>query len=264
MSKKHGFTLVELLVVIGIIAVLVGILLPAANLVRQQAYKVKCQSNMRMLGTAIIQYETNWSGFIPYCNWDNGVDDTSEFAYGWLFASPTYRIHYPASFGIDGAWGGLPHPPPNGVMTGSIWQYTGTVEIYHCPADNPDFYTGTEWLTSYLMNGSQCGFGKYGNAGSNLSIPGAKVTQVDSITDDVILWEAVEQLFQGQSLTGAVWNDGSSYPSEEVLAARHRKGANVLFLDNHVEWWEPSNWSYAVNFYPRGQLWWSPFSTDGH
>ena len=90
------------------------------------------------------------------------------------------------------------------------------------------------------------------------------MTQVDSITDDVLLWEALEQTYQNQTLTGAVWNDGSSYPTEEVLSARHRKGANLLFLDSHVEWWEPSTWKGWVNFYPRGRLWWSPFSKDGH
>jgi prepilin-type processing-associated H-X9-DG protein/prepilin-type N-terminal cleavage/methylation domain-containing protein len=61
-----GFTLVELLVVIGIIAVLISVLLPALSRARQSGNQVKCMANMRSLGTALQMYASEQKGFLPY------------------------------------------------------------------------------------------------------------------------------------------------------------------------------------------------------
>lgn len=60
-----GFTLVELLVVIGIISLLVSILLPALNKARQQANLIYCQSNMKQIGQMLQIYRTESNGFYP-------------------------------------------------------------------------------------------------------------------------------------------------------------------------------------------------------
>ena len=67
-KQKNAFTLIELLVVISIIAVLMAIMMPALNRVRQQGQAVVCSSNLKQLGVGFILYSQTYEDFIPPVN----------------------------------------------------------------------------------------------------------------------------------------------------------------------------------------------------
>src|SRR2546423_1468301 len=72
--SRAAFTLVELLVVIGIIALLISILLPTLNKAREAANVVKCLSNLRQMGQANTLYISQWKGWAVPGILGNGTD----------------------------------------------------------------------------------------------------------------------------------------------------------------------------------------------
>ena len=74
-SNQAGFTLVELLVVIGIIAVLISLLLPALNKARRAEALVSCSSNLRQIGTGWMMYSNANRDWWPVLKFNDGSID---------------------------------------------------------------------------------------------------------------------------------------------------------------------------------------------
>lgn len=126
--RKNGFTLVELLVVIGIIALLISILLPALNKARRQAVQVQCESNMRQIGQAMAMYSAaNNGAMIPGIIWNsNGPSGLNNDAWAFLLVQGKYlpdpHLNFTAPSGVADANNVLVCP----AVRSSMVAYTGS------------------------------------------------------------------------------------------------------------------------------------------
>ncbi len=127
MAVKHkGFTLIELLVVISIIALLVGILMPALGAARKSALDLKCKTQLRQFGIGFIAYATDSRDTLPTNGFGRPIGVTSGplSTVSWLL--DTTRDVFPNERFQDFV---------DAPDEGSIFPYVGeTRELYRCPA----------------------------------------------------------------------------------------------------------------------------------
>jgi prepilin-type N-terminal cleavage/methylation domain-containing protein/prepilin-type processing-associated H-X9-DG protein len=125
---RAGFTLIELLVVIAIIGILVGLLLPAVQKVRESANRVKCQNNLKQLGLAVHNYHVTYE-YLP-TNWElypltPGTNETYP-EWSWLARILPFieqdALYHQANI-------------PNNSLAASAASCATVVKTFLCPAD---------------------------------------------------------------------------------------------------------------------------------
>jgi prepilin-type N-terminal cleavage/methylation domain-containing protein/prepilin-type processing-associated H-X9-DG protein len=230
MNKKKGFTLVELLVVIGIIAVLVAFLLPALGTARKQANSVACMSNLKQIGVGFMMYANNNRGVLPPLSETKPSNPVNRAQSG---------MHW---FEFLGEQGYLPQGWVGDPMT-SKGYLTG---IWRCPEVTDDMLAMSGsygWGGGYGVMGNSNYIFRYLSPVVTGHIGGPKLVRVKRASDrwlvgdsgrwmnnrDVLLPWANVYPPKPNYLTIAA-GSGSDQP-----ARRHKDRANVCFFDGHVE-----------------------------
>src|SRR5262249_14956136 len=153
---RTGFTLVELLVVLAIIGVLIGLLLPAVQKIRDAAGRIKCANNLRQIGSALSTYKEAWGHSPPGLQgfqspWERPPNHGTHFLWSWLAELLPY-IEQDNLYKQADAWSrqsnaDAPYTTFYWCSWGDYWtgwQNTGTpnpafgtlIDIYLCPADS--------------------------------------------------------------------------------------------------------------------------------
>ena len=258
---KSGFTLVELLVVIGIIAVLIGVLLPALNVARQQAQSIQCLSNMRQLGTAFVLYVNDNHGWMPSCD-TCGPNTPTQFWSGATSATQTPL--WPAGVSATQTWVGWVDsgPAESALENGTLWKYIHNAGLYKCPSDtNP--YRNRSYSINYLICMSANDTGSLLHSIVNWNKWKVyKVTQVPNSANAITFVE--EGAPQNSTDPALQWNGGgweqnpvgAHFPSDwiDTVVSWHRNGANFAFVDGHAEYWRWTD-TRTINYLKDDPAW---------
>jgi prepilin-type N-terminal cleavage/methylation domain-containing protein len=263
-NRRGAFTLVELLVVIGIIALLVSILLPTLNRAREQARRTQCLSNLRSIGQMIHMYANLNKGQIPIGSSASAANYAGNVANYFL----ARRENPPTSFRCVGLGmlysQGLMGQAGNPGMNASA---TDEGSVFYCPSQVEDSEWGYDtqenpWITRMLAAGAASTNTSYSSRGTDPTsqlpantpttlgqngvcfmarTPAADPTNVGGYIPVNQLGLKTKMMNVARLKSRAIVSDlpfgapGGSTPFGRIVFA-HKVGVNVLSADSSARW----------------------------
>jgi prepilin-type N-terminal cleavage/methylation domain-containing protein/prepilin-type processing-associated H-X9-DG protein len=223
---QRAFTLVELLIVIVVIAILAGLLLPTLSKAKTQAAMIGCLNSLKQLQVAAHLYALDHEDSLLPNNFVYDIRTQAPMVPGFDASSSWC----PGLATVDAS--------PTNIERGALFLYTGSIALYHCPADK-----------GKATNGTPPGLPRLRSYGLSLSINGVPIApenrapsfQKESEIDDpgparlftfIDLHEQEGDSNFGVPPAGWFLEYWWSWPG-----ARHNQGCNLSFADGHVKRW---------------------------
>ncbi len=233
---KYGFTLVELLVVVAIIALLIAILMPQLRSARDQAKRVKCMAHLRAIGIALRTYANDNRQYLP------GYNTMGRHGFRIAPRTKLYPAAAEESWGIQSVLeaGKGPEVLPNGLA-------------YPVPVDQPVYLTGSgdTWIcpSNTGLTGFEGEWAKWGNtytyrknSGGTYNID--KLAMTAAGVKNPLVWDNYKDLPGESGFIGPFPGPGYRIPLEDQKAP-HRSGGvssrsvtsywQAVFADGHCE-----------------------------
>ena len=220
--RRRAFTLVELLVVIGIIGLLISIIMPALNKAREQARRTRCLSNMRQLSIAWMLYATDSKGRICGSNTPPFVPPNGNpREFNWVTMDP--------------ATGG---DSIRAIQGGMLFRYINSIEAYHCP--------NTNYLRTYSMNGWLLGEGPVSRVTNKLAMHTSDIKKPHATFVFIEEWDPRGYMIN--SFMVPPWNQSTWV---DIPAPLHDRVGLLAFADGHAKvwpWTDPRTWNRKNQF----------------
>jgi prepilin-type N-terminal cleavage/methylation domain-containing protein/prepilin-type processing-associated H-X9-DG protein len=251
MRRCKAFTLIELLVVIAIIAILAAILFPVFAQAREKARATQCLSNMKQLGTALMQYVQDYDETFPF--YPGSITAERPELYVWSIFQPYVKNGHVLRCPSD------PTPLEWNPKRPADWA--------------PSFVVGAKqvWNASYSTldpaefraKGQTAVWGISGEREASITAPAETLISVERsahVPDGMRACSAGDRNFNASpwSRTSRIRSgdadpdideQGRRFPQGDTgrIATRHNGGANFMFADGHAKRMSPSQWIGPVN-----------------